>query len=99
MIGWIVPADSLVAPGVYCAVAMTAAMLVGISKAGFGGGVGALATPLILLILPAPTALALTLPMLLGCDIFTFRHFNREWDRVAFRSIFPWMFGGLFLGL
>lgn len=99
LLRWIVPADALVPPGAYIATSMTAAMLVGISKAGFGGGVGALATPLILLVLPAPTALALTLPMLLGCDIFTFRHFSREWDRTAFRSLFPWMFGGLFLGL
>lgn len=97
--GWIVPADSLVGPGAYVAVAMTAATLVGISKAGFGGGVGALATPLILLVLPAPTALSLTLPMLLGCDVFTFRHFSRTWDRAAFRALFPWMCAGLVAGL
>ncbi len=86
-------------PGAYLAIGMAAAAIVGVSKAGFGGGVGALATPLILLALPAPTALSLTLPVLLGCDVFTFRRFSREWDRPAFMAIAPWMFAGLFAGL
>jgi len=96
---WMVPADILVSPAAYLALGMLAAAIVGISKAGFGGGVGALATPLILVALPAPTALSLTLPILLGFDVFTFRRFSKEWDRAAFRAIAPWMFAGLFAGL
>lgn len=96
---WMVPPDILVSPGLYLALGLLAAAIVGVSKAGFGGGVGALATPLILVALPAPTALSLTLPVLLGCDVFTFRRFSKEWDRAAFMAIAPWMFAGLFAGL
>lgn len=96
---WMIPADVLVSPAKYMALGLSAAAIVGVSKAGFGGGVGALATPLILLALPAPTALSLTLPVLLGCDVFTFRRFSKEWDRAAFMAIAPWMFAGLFAGL
>ena len=40
-------------------------LLVGISKAGFAGGLGVLATPLLLLQFPPKEALALLLPLLM----------------------------------
>jgi hypothetical protein len=94
-----VPADALTGPAVYLAGAGAAAFLVGLSKAGFGGGIGALATPLVLVLVPGPTALSLMLPVLIGCDVFTLRRFPSEWDRRAFRAVAPWMFAGLFAGL
>lgn len=99
MFQFLAPPDVLVAPWLYLAGGSFAAFLIGLSKAGFGGGVGAIATPLILLLLPGPTALSLMLPVLIGCDIMTLREFHKEWDRPAFWGLAPWYFAGLFLGL
>ena len=44
-------------------VAAVAVIFVGIAKAGFGGGVGAIATPLMALVLPVAEAAALLLPL------------------------------------
>lgn len=99
LLSWIVPADALVPPGLYLAGAVAAAFLIGLGKAGFGGGVGTLATPLLLVLLPGPTALSLMLPVLIGCDVMTLRKFPRDWDRRAFWALALWMFLGLFLGL
>lgn len=98
-IAWIVPPKALTGPGIYAGIIALTAFLVGLSKAGFGGGVGALATPLVLLVLPGPTALSLTLPILLACDVMTLRHFNKEWDRRAVWALAPWMGAGLIVGL
>lgn len=99
LISWIVPPQALTGPGTYIGIVALTAFLVGLSKAGFGGGVGALATPLVLLVLPGPTALSLTLPILLACDVMTLRHFTKEWDRPAAKAIAPWMGVGLLTGL
>ncbi len=98
-LAWIVPAQSLVAPEIYILGVSAAAFFVGLSKAGFGGGVGVIATPLVLFLLPGPTALSLMLPLLIGCDIMTLRRFSKDWDRTVFWSLFLWIFLGLFLGL
>ncbi|MFK7805482.1 MAG: sulfite exporter TauE/SafE family protein [Anaerolineae bacterium] len=49
-------------------IALIAVGLTGLSKAGFGGGVGAIATPLMALIMPVPEAAALLLPILILAD-------------------------------
>ena len=49
-------------------VAGIAVIFVGIAKAGFGGGVGAIATPLMALVLPVAEAAALLLPLLILAD-------------------------------
>lgn len=98
-LSFIVPDDILVSPALYLAGACAAAFMIGLSKAGFGGGVGTLATPLLLTLLPGPTALSLMLPVLIGCDVMTLRKFPRDWDRPAFWALALWMFLGLFLGL
>ena len=43
-------------------------MLVGISKRGFGSGLGALGVPLMSLVVPVPQAVAIMLPLLLVMD-------------------------------
>ncbi len=96
---WIVPPQVLTGPWTYAGVVALTGFLVGVSKAGFGGGVGALATPLVLLVLPGPTALSLTLPILLACDVMTMRHFTKAWDRAAARVLAPGMAVGLLVGL
>ncbi|MEX2540799.1 MAG: sulfite exporter TauE/SafE family protein [Trueperaceae bacterium] len=55
-----------------------AALLMGIAKAGFGGGVGVIGTPLVALAMPVSEAAALLLPVLIGTDFFTVGHFRRS---------------------
>ncbi|MFO7535419.1 MAG: sulfite exporter TauE/SafE family protein [Kiritimatiellia bacterium] len=92
---WIIPDVITVSPALYLAAVVTAVLLTGFSKGGFGGGLGVLATPLLMLVLPANVALAMMLPLLIVCDIFTLRHFSGDWDRRSFRNIA----GGTTIGL
>ncbi|MEM8860910.1 MAG: sulfite exporter TauE/SafE family protein [Chloroflexota bacterium] len=48
--------------------AIIAVIFVGIAKAGFGGGVGAIATPIMALLLPVAEAAALLLPLMILAD-------------------------------
>ncbi|OPZ26274.1 MAG: Sulfite exporter TauE/SafE [Lentisphaerae bacterium ADurb.BinA184] len=95
---WLVPEAATAAPGVYLAVAAVAVLLTGFSKGGFGGGLGVLATPLLMQVLPANVALAMMLPVLIVCDLFTLRHFPREWDPPAFWRIAGGSAAGILLG-
>lgn len=54
-----------------------AALMVGVAKAGLGGGVGVLATPLMALAMPVSEAVALMLPVLIGTGFFTVAHYRR----------------------
>jgi hypothetical protein len=79
--------------------AALATLLIAVSKGGFGGGAGALATPLLLLAVRPGVALALVLPLLIVCDVFTLRHFPRDWHPRSFWLVAPGTFLGLFVGL
>lgn len=60
----------------FFAVAIPAVLLMGISKGGFGSGLGIMATPLVALAVPTPQAAAIMLPILLVMDatgLFAFR--------------------------
>ncbi len=58
-----------------------AALLVGISKAGFGGGTGVLVMPLLTLLLDDPKeSLGLMLPLLFACDLISLYFFWGQWD-------------------
>lgn len=96
---WIVP-DGVTAPAwVYMLVAAAATLIVGVGKGGFGGGVGVIATPLFLLVLPGHVALSLMLPLMIACDVFTLRHFPRDWDSRSFALIAGGTVIGLGIGL
>ena len=58
---------------IFAAIAVTA---VGIGKAGFGGGIGTLATPLMALTIPVSSAAAIMLPLLIICDAFSVWHYR-----------------------
>jgi uncharacterized membrane protein YfcA len=47
--------------GAFYAVAIPAALMLGLAKSGFGSGFGSLATPLLALVMPVPQAAALML--------------------------------------
>ena len=61
--------------------AVVAVMLVGISKGGFGSGIGVAATPIIALTISAADAAALLLPLLIVADAFAVRQYYRRFDK------------------
>ena len=60
--------------------AVVAVLFSGISKAGFGGGVGMVSTPLLALSIPVVDAAAIMLPLLIACDLFSVFHYRARFD-------------------
>jgi len=75
--------------------AVTAALLVGLSKAGFGTGAGLLAVPLMVAVLGPETALSIMLLVLITGDVFSLIHYRREHDTRVLAMLIP----GLVLGV
>lgn len=75
-----------------------AVILVGISKAGFGGGVGAVATPLMALTISVTDAAAILLPILIVADIFSLRHYWKIYDGQSLKVMLPGAVAGIILG-
>ena len=83
--------------------AVLAVILVGIAKAGFGGGAGLIATPLLALTIPVTEAAALLLPLLIIIDMISVYHYWGKFDRHSIRLMVPSaavgiLIGGLFFG-
>ncbi|MCB9421728.1 MAG: sulfite exporter TauE/SafE family protein [Ardenticatenaceae bacterium] len=78
--------------------AVLAVILIGVSKAGFGGGTGLVATPLLALTIPVADAAALLLPLLIVADMFSVYHHWRNFDRRLIRLMVPAAAAGIALG-
>jgi hypothetical protein len=78
-------------------VAVPAVLLTGLSKSGFASGFGALATPMIALVLPVPQAAAIMLPLLMAMDATGLQQLWRERDPALVRLLLP--FGLLGVGV
>lgn len=76
-------------PEVFWFLAVVSVLLFGISKAGFGTGVGILATPLLTLSVPATIAVAILLPLLIITDIFSLFHYRLSYDRRSIMLLVP----------
>ncbi|PKB19111.1 hypothetical protein B0I00_1339 [Novosphingobium kunmingense] len=74
--------------------ALLAVLILGLAKGGFSG-LGALATPILALVLPPTVAAALLLPVLLVQDVVSVWSFRKTWDR----WIVAWMLPGAALGV
>ncbi|HEX7010466.1 MAG TPA: sulfite exporter TauE/SafE family protein [Phycisphaeraceae bacterium] len=72
-----------------------AAILVGIAKAGFGGGIGILAVPLMALVLPPQDMLGVMLPVLMFGDVMSLPH---HWGGHSQRH-FAWLIVGAAMGI
>jgi uncharacterized protein len=79
----------LITDPAFYAVAVPAALLVGIGKSGVAGGFGILAVPLIALVLPVPQAAAIVLPLLTVGDLFGLAALARHRDRALLRVLVP----------
>lgn len=94
---WILPHDYQGSPAAYVVVVLAALAITGISKGGFGG-IGALAVPLLLLVMSPALALGMWLPLLVWQDVLTMRHYPREWKWRPILVIAPWSLLGVVIG-
>lgn len=79
------------------AVLWGAAFYIGFAKAGFGGAVGLVATPLLALVMPAKRSVALALPLLLLTDIANIGMYWGMWDMTAGLWLLPGGVVGTFM--
>jgi uncharacterized membrane protein YfcA len=89
-------------PPAFWLCAVLAMIIFGISKAGFGGGIGVIATPLVSLTIPVTDAVALLLPLLIITDVFSISHYRMHFHRRSIKLLLPGALlgvaiGGLFL--
>ncbi len=75
--------------------AVVAVMIAGISKGGFGGGLGVLAVPLMALVIPPFQAAAIMLPILCVMDIAGLRAFWRNWHVPNLKIMLPGALAGV----
>ena len=85
-------------PTTFWIAAVTAVLIVGIAKAGFGGGIGFVATPLIALTTSVADAAALLLPILIIIDLLSIRHYRGIYDRASLKLLLPSAVVGITLG-
>ncbi len=88
----------LISDPLFYAVVIPAILLMGISKGGFGGGVGLIATPMVALVTTPTRAAAILLPILCAMDIVGVIAYRRSWDPVNMRILLPGSVVGILLG-
>ncbi|MEZ5647755.1 MAG: sulfite exporter TauE/SafE family protein [Alphaproteobacteria bacterium] len=70
-------------------VTILALMIIGISKGGFGGGLGILGVPLMALVIPPQQAAAILLPVLCVMDIFGVWLYRGKWSQKNIKILLP----------
>ena len=75
------------------------AFVIGLSKAGFGGGLGMIVTPLWAIFMDADETVGLMLPLLLVGDIATLVMYWRAWDTKNVKTILAGAVIGIALGM
>ncbi len=73
----------------FYATAIPAVLLLGISKSGFGAGLGSLAVPLMALAIPVPQAAAILMPVLLLMDVLGVTAFRRDFVVPLLKLLIP----------
>jgi len=78
-------------------------LFIGLSKSGFGGGLGMLTTPICVLAFgaggqPPAFAVGVVLPLLCAGDFFTLYHYWGKWERQNLRYLLPGVVAGVCLG-
>ena len=63
-------------------------LMIGFAKGGFGG-LGALLTPILALVLPVASAVGVLLPMLMFGDVFAVYMYWKEWDLELVKRMLP----------
>jgi len=78
--------------------ALASVTLIGISRAGFGAGIGVIATPLMALTIPTAEAAALLLPILIVSDLMAIRQYRARFDKHNLKIMVPGAIIGIVLG-
>ena len=79
-------------------VSIFAILIMGISKSGFGSGLGVLAVPIMSLVIPPAQAAAIMLPLLCVMDLFNVIHYRDKFDRTNLFILVPAAVVGIILG-
>jgi hypothetical protein len=79
--------------------AAVVAFLIGLSKGGLGGLLGALAVPMMALVIPAREVIGLVLPLLMFADIFAVALHWKHWDRRLVLLLIPGAVVGVTIGM
>lgn len=79
-------------------VAVPAVLMFGISKGGFGGGLGVLAVPLMSLVISPVQAAGVLLPILCLMDLFSLRAYRGKWIWPELRVMLPASLLGIGIG-
>ena len=74
------------------------ALFIGFSKGGLAGTLGTLATPLMVLVMPANQVIGLVLPLLMVADIFAVASHWKQWDWRLVVLMMPGAIVGVTLG-
>jgi uncharacterized membrane protein YfcA len=83
---------------IYVAVVITIlGFMIGLAKGGFGG-LGALLTPILALVLPVASAVGVLLPMLMVGDVFAMYMYWKEWDLDLLKRMLPAGIAGALAG-
>jgi hypothetical protein len=78
--------------------AIPAIILTGISKGGFGSGIGGVAVPMMALVISPAQAAAIMLPILMVMDIVGVLAYRKTWSRPVMRVILPAGLVGIAIG-
>lgn len=78
--------------------AIPAVLISGISKGGFAGGAGNMMMPLMALVVPAPVAAGIALPLLCAMDVSGLRAWWGTWDKREMRVLIPGALVGILVG-
>jgi len=79
-------------------IAVPAVLLLGLSKSGFASGFGALAVPMMALVVTVPQAAAILMPVLLVMDLLGMAAFRKDVDKALLRFMVPFAIVGIVLG-
>lgn len=79
-------------------VAAIAVLITGISKSGFGGGLGVMSVPLMSLFIAPQFAAAILMPILLVMDIIIVWQYRARWSRPVVAPLLPGALLGLAVG-
>jgi uncharacterized protein len=82
----------------FFAAALPAVFINGVSKGGFGSGLGIVSVPLIALTVPVTEAAAIMLPILCVMDLAALWAYRDSWDRENMKIMLPAGLVGLVLG-
>jgi len=79
-------------------VMILAGVLTGMMRAGFGGGVGVVAAPILALVIPAKQALGVILPLTLTADVISVRYYWGHWEKPLVKALLPGCVVGIGVG-